>query len=91
VSSTQVSSSKALCRSMAPSISEKIDEHLDILLKKSSKLRHALEACFALDRKESLGNVEVLVVGVVLFVTLVPFVSDGRMIPAVLLHGLAGQ
>jgi len=64
---------------MAPSISEKIDEHLDILLKASSKLRHALEACFALDGKESLGNVEVLVVGVVLFVTLVPFVTEALL------------
>jgi hypothetical protein len=55
------------------------DEYLDILFRTSLRSRHALEACFALKGKESLGDVEVLVVGVVLFVTLVPFVTEALL------------
>jgi len=64
---------------MAPFISEKINKHLDIFLKAFSKLRYTLKACFALNGKKFLNNIKVLVVKIVLFVTLVPFVTEALL------------
>jgi len=75
ISFVRVSSFKALYRSITLFISKKIKKYLNIFLKTFSKLRYTLKVYFVLNEKKFLNNVKILIIRIILFITLIPFVT----------------